>query len=98
MILLTLKRTKPGPLTMMATETEKRAFSTRRSAELWLKDNGFFKGRRSWFNYKNDYWDWCREDERSWDFIDVEVEEYDLDLDADSRFKDFHHGPAPWGD
>ena len=96
MILLTLKHLRPGILTMEEQDTEERAFSSMEKAEQWLADNGFYKGRRYWFNYADDYWDWCHQGEASWDYVDVEIKEYEMNMDLESRYKNFHFELPPW--
>ena len=87
---------RPGVLTMEAQDSEQLAFSDMTKAEAWLKDNGFYLGRRPWFNYKNDYQEWCHTGEKSWDFVDVAVESFEVDEMEESQYKDFHFDPAPW--
>ena len=96
MVLLTLNHMRPGVLTMEVKETETRAFSSMEIAEKWLSENNFYKGRRAFFKYPDDYQEWCHPDEMSWDYVDVIINEYPVDEDAISRFKGFHFEPAPW--
>ena len=96
MTLITLRHMLPDAITMEVEETEERAFSTRDKAEQWLKANGFFEGRRSWFDYKDDSYEWCHKDEKYWNYIAVQLDEYDMDMEDESRFKDFNFGTTPW--
>ena len=38
----------------------------------------------------------CHKGEASWDHIDVDFKEFEIDSDEESRYKNFWAEPAPW--
>lgn len=97
-ILVTLREMELGCLHMEERSREIRCFSSRFMAERWLKQNGFIFGRRSFFKYEGDYGEWIHLHDASWKYIDVEIEEYPVDDEAESQYKRFHPGKAPWAE
>ena len=96
MVLLTLSHMRPGVLTMEVKDKEQRLFSSMDKAERWLINNNFLLGQRPFFNYKDDSKEWCHWGETSWDFIDVDFQEFETDLMDDSKFKNTLASKAPW--
>jgi len=93
MILLTLRHVELGALVMETREREARIFSSKDKAEQWLRDNGFLFRPRQFL--KGEPFDWCREDEKPWDHVEVDFEELDLD-DVSPCSPEFTNTPQIW--
>ena len=72
--------------------SEERVFSSRKEAEKWLYKNGFRLGRRWFMKYSpEDCCEWIRKDDVYWNYIDITIQEYELDDPSSSIFK--NHSP-----
>ena len=72
--------------------SEERIFSSRKEAESWLFKNGFRIGQRCFLKYSpEDGCEWIRRDDVYWNYIDVTIQEYELDDYSNSIFK--NHTP-----
>lgn len=81
---------------MLEVNSENRAFSSMEKAEKWLYKNGFRIGQRHFFNYTpKDGKEWIREDDVAWNYVTVEFEEYELDIDDESEFKNHFPRMSP---
>ena len=98
MVLITLVHMCPGVLTMEAKDKEVRAFSSMDRATQWLEENNFYYGRRYFFNYKGDAKEWCHKNDVSWEFIDVIINEYEIDDTEVSGYRWFFPKEAPWAE
>lgn len=96
MILLTLRQLKEEIWEMEEQSREVRVFTTCEKAKEWLSSNNFFYGRRSFFKYNDDSMEWCHMNDKSWEYIDVQIEELEADNMSDSLFLDWTASPAPW--
>ncbi len=84
-------------MSMEIVDCEHRAFLTMKEAKKWLKDNNFYYGQRSFFEYTPpDGKEWCHKKDASWEYISVSVETIE-DQNAPSRYRDFDAGVvSPW--
>lgn len=81
---------------MKEINSEERVFSSMEKAEEWLYKNGFRIGQRCFFNYTpKDGKEWIRENDVAWNYVTVEFEEYELDIDDESVFKDHFPRMSP---
>lgn len=93
MVLLKLNHMRPGMLALEIKGSEERLISSREKAEDWIKENGFFIGRRTFL--KGGPLDWRHEGEAPLDHVFVEFKDYDVDGMTEPRYKGFH-AKAPW--
>ena len=90
---LTIRHARAGWPREEIEDIEERAFSSMEEAENWLKDNGFFLGRKYFHRYVGDSQEWCHEGEFHWECLDVEIRPFRLDDDRWSRYRSFHALP-----
>ncbi len=97
MVIITLEHKEQGFMSMDIVDCEHRAFLTMKEAKKWLKDNNFYYGQRSFFQYTpSDGKEWCHKNDASWEYISVKVETIE-DQNAPSRYRDFDAGVvSPW--
>ena len=91
MILLSLLHYIGDGFRLSVEDRQYRLFSDRVKAEDWLKQNGFSYHPRTFL--KGDPLDWCYEKEAAWDFIDVCINEYEVDDETPLHFEPIE---APW--
>lgn len=91
-----LIRKRIGTLMMETVDEEARLFSTMEAAHTWLKDNGFVYGQRDFFNYSKGGMEWLHKDDISLEYIDVTIEEMDVDDMANSKFKNLKDLHREW--
>ena len=95
---LTIKHVRVGWPRDEVEDIEERTFSSMEEAERWLKANGFFRGRKYFWNYPGDMQEWCHEGERHWEYLDVEIRPFRLDDGKLSRYENFRILPPPDSD
>ena len=59
-----------------------------KKAARWLRRNGFY--------FDDEDGTWHHENDELWKFVDVDVSEYTLDDNSDSKFKNFKKVLSPW--
>ena len=87
MILIILEHKSLMAITVETVDVEKRAFSSIKKAEQWLLENNFYKGRRDFFKYDGNGIEWCHKDDKSWDYLDVTIEELKMDDRCKSKYQ-----------
>lgn len=96
MIVVTLYHMYLNVFKIEPKDEEIRLFSTMEKAELWLKENDFYYGQRDFLNYKDNAKEWVHKKDVVWEYIYVDIIEYDIDVMNDYRYRSFIPSTAPW--
>lgn len=91
-----LVRMKLGVLNVEPVDEECKLFSSMKTAEAWLLDNGFVYGQRSFFNYPTGDKEWFHVDDIGIEYIDVFIMEMNVDDLTDSKFKNLGEIHRQW--
>ena len=91
MIVLKLSLMRENMISVKPVDEDYRCFSDIDHAEKWLLANGFEFKHRDF--YEGDEKEWCHKYDESWDFIEVDIIE--ADIDNEEKYLRLMPGPSP---